>query len=141
MTRFLVVGALLIPCLVAVSAQVPETRKPLGNFLEMLTLPEAQQDSVVVATLAAGTVKTVSAARLWPFRSGAGDMTGKVDLRSDELPWVTGLFYVEIGAETQKPSRELVWEVTVIGGRRDTRRIFLISVLTGVVTRLYPPSK
>ncbi|NOT28089.1 MAG: hypothetical protein HOP16_18555 [Acidobacteria bacterium] len=98
MTRLLALGVLFVTCLVAISAQEPENRKPRGDFIEMLALPEAQQDlslKEVVATLAAGTVKTVSAARFWAFRSGAGDMTGKVDLRSDELPYVTGLFYVE----------------------------------------------
>ena len=48
------------------------------------------------------------------------------------------LFYVEVGGASAAPSRELVWEVRVVGGREDTRRLLWISVLTGTVTQLYP---
>src|ERR1041384_5062758 len=87
--------ALLVICLVRVSGQTTEANpKPRGNFIDVIALPEAQRDvssKEVVATLAAGMVKTVSAARFWAF-PGAGF------LRGDELPYVTGLFYVEVSS-------------------------------------------
>jgi hypothetical protein len=136
MRLLLLLGVLLLVCLTPVSAQGPEVNpQRLGNFIERATLPAAQQDEAtkdVVAMLAAGAVKTAATAEFWAFPSRASA------LRGDELPYVTGLFYIEVFARGEAPSRELVWEVRVVGGREDTRRLLWISVLTGAVTQLYP---
>lgn len=108
--------------------------KPPGNFIEMIAQPPAKQNPVVktvVATLSAGKVKTVSDARSWAFTPRDGL------LRGDEGSYVTGLFYVE-KFESGDQTRELVWEVRVVAGGYETRRLLLISVLTGQVTQIYP---
>jgi hypothetical protein len=62
-----------------------------------------------------------------------GVRSGVRALKGDELPYVTGLFFIEVLGASAAPSRELVWEVRVVGGRQDTRQLLWISVLIGTV--------
>lgn len=144
-TQRLAVAALLALCLVPVSAQTPSaTARQSWNFIDRVILPPDQQDPMttqIVARLASGVVKTAADARFRPFRAkvGPGEITGRV-LRADELPYMTGLFFMETGVlqidGVPQRTRDLVWEVTVVGA--GVRAVFWISAQTGVVTQIFP---